>query len=207
MRSGKLTTIIFIRDFNNKGQEVSGYIDLAHRMRTEDFIPIFEQRCVHKIAATSTPLFTPCLINLFRPFCQQKKAFAEACGSELLQLGDPAVHLQLHASLPGEHCICCVTLFIARNRLLTLSLILLCPLLSLLALPTPGDRRQRTGSAVQEQARPQDRKRESGEQGARRQHHSSGAHYLGVHPSGAVRPLHQAEAVSWLGLVLGFGEM
>jgi len=44
VRSGKLTTIIFIRDFNNKGQEVSGYIDLAHRMRTEDFIPIFEQR-------------------------------------------------------------------------------------------------------------------------------------------------------------------
>lgn len=45
MRSGKLTTIIFMRDFNNKGQEVSGYIDLAHRMRTEDFVPIFEQRC------------------------------------------------------------------------------------------------------------------------------------------------------------------
>lgn len=44
VRSGKLTTIIFIRDFNSKGQEVSGYIDLAHRMRTEDFIPIFEQR-------------------------------------------------------------------------------------------------------------------------------------------------------------------
>jgi hypothetical protein len=44
VRSGKLTTIIFIRDFNSKGQEVSGYIDLAHRMRTEDFVPIFEQR-------------------------------------------------------------------------------------------------------------------------------------------------------------------
>lgn len=44
VRSGKLTTIIFLRDFNSKGQEVSGYIDLAHRMRTEDFVPIFEQR-------------------------------------------------------------------------------------------------------------------------------------------------------------------
>jgi hypothetical protein len=44
VRSGKLTTIIFIRDFNNKGQEISGYIDLAHRMRTEDFVPIFDQR-------------------------------------------------------------------------------------------------------------------------------------------------------------------
>jgi hypothetical protein len=34
-RTGKLTTIIFLRDYNTKGQEVSGYIDLAHRMRTE----------------------------------------------------------------------------------------------------------------------------------------------------------------------------
>ncbi len=44
VRTGKLTTIIFIRDFNAKGQEVSGYIDLAHRMRIEDFVPVFEQR-------------------------------------------------------------------------------------------------------------------------------------------------------------------
>ncbi len=44
IRTGKLTTIAFIRDFNSKGQEVSGYIDLAHRMRTEDFLPIFERR-------------------------------------------------------------------------------------------------------------------------------------------------------------------
>lgn len=44
VRTGKLTTIIFLRDFNLKGQEVSGYIDLAHRMRIEDFIPIFDGR-------------------------------------------------------------------------------------------------------------------------------------------------------------------
>ena len=31
MRNGKLTTIIFIRDKNAKGQEVSGYIDYGHR--------------------------------------------------------------------------------------------------------------------------------------------------------------------------------
>ena len=42
MRTGKLTTIVFIRDKNGKNQEVSGYIDLAHRMRTEDFTPVFE---------------------------------------------------------------------------------------------------------------------------------------------------------------------
>ncbi len=39
-----MTTIIFLRDFNAKGQEISGYIDLAHRMRTEDFVPIFDRR-------------------------------------------------------------------------------------------------------------------------------------------------------------------
>lgn len=42
VRTGKLTTIVFIRDKNSKNQEVSGYIDLAHRMRTEDFTPVFE---------------------------------------------------------------------------------------------------------------------------------------------------------------------
>lgn len=31
LRSGKLTTIVFIRTLNQRGQEVSGYIDLSHR--------------------------------------------------------------------------------------------------------------------------------------------------------------------------------
>lgn len=31
VRNGKLTSIIFIRDKNAKGQEVSGYIDYGHR--------------------------------------------------------------------------------------------------------------------------------------------------------------------------------
>lgn len=44
IRTGKLTTIIFIRDYNTKGQEISGYVDLAHRMRSEDFTPVFEQK-------------------------------------------------------------------------------------------------------------------------------------------------------------------
>lgn len=46
IRTGKLTTIVFIRDKNSKGQEISGYIDIAHRMRSEDFSPIFECRQV-----------------------------------------------------------------------------------------------------------------------------------------------------------------
>jgi Domain of unknown function (DUF4464) len=44
IRTGKLTTIIFIRDSNSKGQEISGYIDLAQRLRTEDFKSIFDRR-------------------------------------------------------------------------------------------------------------------------------------------------------------------
>jgi hypothetical protein len=42
VKSGKSTTIIFIRHHNSKGQEVSGYIDFAHRLRTDDFCAIFE---------------------------------------------------------------------------------------------------------------------------------------------------------------------
>lgn len=34
-------TIVFIRDKNARGQEISGYIDYAHRLKTEDFEPYF----------------------------------------------------------------------------------------------------------------------------------------------------------------------
>ena len=40
-RSGKMTTIVFIRDQNLKGQEISGYIDFAQRIKTENFEPYF----------------------------------------------------------------------------------------------------------------------------------------------------------------------
>ncbi|XP_043968349.1 cilia- and flagella-associated protein 299 isoform X4 [Gambusia affinis] len=40
-RSGKMTSVIFIRDYNTLGQEVSGYIDYAHRLKTQDFEPYF----------------------------------------------------------------------------------------------------------------------------------------------------------------------
>ncbi|GAQ81724.1 hypothetical protein KFL_000890130 [Klebsormidium nitens] len=42
VRSGKLATIIFVRDVNSKGQEVSAYIDYAQRLKTEDLDPVFE---------------------------------------------------------------------------------------------------------------------------------------------------------------------
>lgn len=43
VRQGKLSVIIFIRDRNTKGQEVSGYIDFGHRLKTENFEPYFER--------------------------------------------------------------------------------------------------------------------------------------------------------------------
>ena len=44
VRNGKLTSILFIRDRNAKGQEISGYVDFALRLKTEDFGPYFERR-------------------------------------------------------------------------------------------------------------------------------------------------------------------
>jgi hypothetical protein len=42
VRNGKLTSIIFVRDRNQNGQEISGYIDYAHRLKVEDCSPYFE---------------------------------------------------------------------------------------------------------------------------------------------------------------------
>lgn len=44
VRNGKLSTIIFIRDKNHKGQEISGYIDYGHRLKIENFEPYFERK-------------------------------------------------------------------------------------------------------------------------------------------------------------------
>lgn len=41
LRTGKLSSILFLRERNAKGQEVSGYIDIADRMKTEDFVSYF----------------------------------------------------------------------------------------------------------------------------------------------------------------------
>ncbi|KAL3159100.1 hypothetical protein ABBQ32_011097 [Trebouxia sp. C0010 RCD-2024] len=44
VRNGKLTTIIFIRDTNAKGQEISGYIDYGHRLKAEQMEAVFERK-------------------------------------------------------------------------------------------------------------------------------------------------------------------
>ena len=36
-------SIIFIRTLNSKGQEISGYIDYAHRLKTENFEAYFSR--------------------------------------------------------------------------------------------------------------------------------------------------------------------
>ncbi|XP_008565769.1 PREDICTED: uncharacterized protein C4orf22 homolog, partial [Galeopterus variegatus] len=40
-RNGEVSSVIFIRDKNSHGQEVSGYIDYAHRLKSEDFEAYF----------------------------------------------------------------------------------------------------------------------------------------------------------------------
>ena len=45
LKNGRMTTILFIRCAGNHGKnEVSGYIDLADRMKKEDFKPIFMKK-------------------------------------------------------------------------------------------------------------------------------------------------------------------
>ncbi|KAI5063278.1 hypothetical protein GOP47_0021825 [Adiantum capillus-veneris] len=42
VRHGNMATIIFIRDYNPKGHEISGYIDYGERLKSEDLEPIFD---------------------------------------------------------------------------------------------------------------------------------------------------------------------
>jgi hypothetical protein len=44
VRNGRLSTIIFIRDIDKRGHEVSGYIDYGHRLKTEDFEEYFARK-------------------------------------------------------------------------------------------------------------------------------------------------------------------
>ncbi|XP_072109235.1 cilia- and flagella-associated protein 299 [Mobula birostris] len=52
--SGKMSSIIFIRDFNSHSQEISGYIDYSHRLRLEDFEEYFSGK--KKLLPRSTDL-------------------------------------------------------------------------------------------------------------------------------------------------------
>ncbi|XP_078267246.1 cilia- and flagella-associated protein 299 [Rhinoraja longicauda] len=53
-RSGKTSSILFIRDYNAHGQEISGYIDYSHRLRLEHFEGYFSGK--KKLLPRSTDL-------------------------------------------------------------------------------------------------------------------------------------------------------
>ncbi|KAM6073002.1 cilia- and flagella-associated protein 299 [Theristicus caerulescens] len=53
-RTGKMSSIIFIRDRNSRRQEVSAYIDYAHRLTTDDFEVYFSGK--KKLLPRSTDL-------------------------------------------------------------------------------------------------------------------------------------------------------
>ena len=57
VRNGRMTTIIFIRDQQKGKNEISGYIDLAHRLKTEDFRPIYEGKLKLKPKPTDLSFF------------------------------------------------------------------------------------------------------------------------------------------------------
>ncbi|EFO61455.1 hypothetical protein GL50803_0021110 [Giardia duodenalis] len=54
VRDGRLACIIFIRDRNHSGQEISGYIDYAHRLKTDNFVAYFTR--AKKLLPRSTDL-------------------------------------------------------------------------------------------------------------------------------------------------------
>ena len=67
VRQGKLTTIVFVRAINHKGQEVSGYIDYAHRLKLEASIAADSYpRGPHHGAASPFP-------QSFEPYFEQQK--------------------------------------------------------------------------------------------------------------------------------------
>ncbi|XP_072449646.1 cilia- and flagella-associated protein 299 isoform X1 [Chiloscyllium punctatum] len=53
-RSGRMASIIFIRDYNSHGQEISGYIDYSHRLKVEQFEGYFSGK--KKLLPRSTDL-------------------------------------------------------------------------------------------------------------------------------------------------------
>ena len=57
VRNGRMTTIIFIRIANKGKNEISGYIDLAHRLKTDDFKKIYEGKDILRPKPTDLSFF------------------------------------------------------------------------------------------------------------------------------------------------------
>ncbi|XP_037686008.1 cilia- and flagella-associated protein 299 isoform X3 [Choloepus didactylus] len=76
-RSGKVSSVIFIRDRNAHGQEVSGYIDYAHRLKIEDFEVYFsgKKRLLPKSTDMRFHQVTTQLERLYKPNSTYKLSF------------------------------------------------------------------------------------------------------------------------------------
>lgn len=48
-------TIVFIRDFNKQGQEISGYIDFGQRLKDDKFVQYFELKKRVRLIVPETP--------------------------------------------------------------------------------------------------------------------------------------------------------
>ncbi|XP_029781975.1 cilia- and flagella-associated protein 299 isoform X3 [Suricata suricatta] len=85
-RNGKVSTVIFIRDKNPHGQEVSGYIDYAHRLKIEDFEVYFsgKRRLLPKPTDMRFPQVTTLLESLSRQTSTCKLSFLTTFPEERL---------------------------------------------------------------------------------------------------------------------------
>merc|ERR1712137_916676 len=85
VRNGKLSTIIFIRDRNPKGQEISGYIDYHHRLKIENFEPYFERkkRLLPRPSDLSSTIGTHCTpLQMKVPTSRSFQTTKKACSSK-----------------------------------------------------------------------------------------------------------------------------
>jgi len=107
VRSGKLTTIIFIRTKNKKGQEVSAYMDYAARLKSDNFERYFDEVSAALCFQCSA---MHCRILILRAHCHftmavtwsaEAETATEVVRLELLQLRDTAFHFELKLQLSG----------------------------------------------------------------------------------------------------------
>ncbi|XP_073898009.1 cilia- and flagella-associated protein 299 isoform X2 [Castor canadensis] len=77
-RNGKVSSVIFIRDKNSHGQEISGYIDYAHRLKVEDFEVYFngKKRLLPKPSDLRLNQVTTLLESLSRQNSTYKLSFS-----------------------------------------------------------------------------------------------------------------------------------
>ena len=181
VRQGKLTTIVFVRAINHKGQEVSGYIDYAHRLKLEASIaadsypPQRDPRGPHHGAASPFP-------QSFEPYFEQQKKLLPRPSD--LSFYNWETQRSTSNATPN---------FQARRKP-TAHPQSAAPARTRPRRPVAGDCRQRSGAALQEQARPQSHKC-GPESAAWRQLASDRAAHPRAPTGTPLRPCHQEKIV------------